>query len=194
MFACEHLPKGAHPQERFFFFCERWQSFHSVLESTSQFISALPDSTLHMIPRGMLPFDLKKTSPSCLSSLDLEGLFRLAELPRLRRWISNWTSLFLGLCCKHHVPCGALSIHHPRLRSSSPPVDFYRHLLDFDSTLGFPGEGPVVRWILFLALAGVDFSHGMLPRNRHDEARAASRSLKPLQTGRPVQTGYQDKP
>ena len=138
-------------------------------------------------PTRDAPLRSQKTSPSCLSSLDLEGLFRLAELPRLRRWISNWTSLFLGLCCKHHVPCGALSIHHPRLRSSSPPVDFYRHLLDFDSTLGFPGEGPVVRWILFLALAGVDFSHGMLPRNRHDEARAASRSLKPLQTGRPVQ-------
>ena len=39
---------------------------------------------------------------SFLSLLDFDGLFRLAELPKLRRWISNWTCLFLGLC--FHLP------------------------------------------------------------------------------------------
>ena len=122
---------------------------------------------------------------SFLRKFDEETLFRLAELPKLRRWISNWILLFLGICTHHHIPCANLQIQHPRLRSSSPPVDFYHHLLDFDSTLGFPGEGPVGRWILLLAVVVV-LSHGMLPRHPEDELRAAKRRQNPLAAGRPV--------
>jgi len=128
--------------------------------------------------------------PSFLDSLDCEGLFKLAEMPPLRRWISNWTSLFLGLCLRHNLRPGTLSIPSPRRRSSLPPVDFYQFLLDFDSTLGFPGEGPSlsIRRLVVLWIWGVFIcSHGMVPRNKDDERRAFSRTSKPLQTGRPVQ-------
>ena len=126
-----------------------------------------------------------------LADLDSDGLFKLAELPRLRRWISNWTSLFLGLCSLHAIPHAALSISNPRFRSSLPPVDFYQHLLEFDATLGYPGEGPHVAvagrfWILIFALCVVS-CHGMLPRHRDDQRRASLRGEKPLFSGRPVQ-------
>jgi hypothetical protein len=74
--------------------------------------------------------------------LDFEGLFRLAELPKTRRWAASWTCLFLGLCALHSLPPAALAIENPCFRSSLPSVDFYQHLLEFDAALGFPGEGP----------------------------------------------------
>jgi len=142
-------------------------------------------------PTRSCPLRESISRPSCLNDLDQEGLFRLAELPRMKRWISNWTSLFLGLCSVHSLRYASLSIPHPRTRSSSPPVDFYHHVLDFDATLGFPGEGPlgVVGFCLGLVVFGllVSYSHGMNPRHRDDERRAAARSVKPLHSGRPVQ-------
>eukprot|EP00435_Cladocopium_sp_Y103_P069119 s624_g32.t1 len=134
-------------------------------------------------------------SPTFMRALDQEGLFRLAELPKMRRWASNWTCLVLGLCTLHSLRMSTLAIDNPRFRSSLPPVDFFHFLLDFDSTLGFPGEGPPTRLIswtwnpislatLFLVLG---LSHGMLPRHRADEQRAAGRQVRPLVAGRPVQ-------
>ena len=128
--------------------------------------------------------------PSFLDFLDLEGLFKLAELPNLRRWISNWTSLFLGLCIRHGLRLGSLSIPNPRRRSVLPPVDFYHFLMEFDATLGFPGEGPILsfcRFLVFWTWGAFICSHGMVPRNREDERRATCRIARPLQTGRPVQ-------
>ena len=122
--------------------------------------------------------------------LDSPGLFRLAELPRCKRWISNWTLLFLGLASRGFCGFCSLSMQSPRFRSPLPPPSFYHHLLDFDSTLGFPGEGPacfVVARSLFLGLVFLCcLSHGMLPRNADDETRAARRVQTPLEAGRPV--------
>ena len=128
--------------------------------------------------------------PSFLDFLDVEGLFKLAEMPPLRRWISNWTCLFLGLCIRHSSRLASLSMPNPRRRSILPPVDFYKFLMDFDSTLGFPGEGPSLGRMFLFALVfsvGVVCSHGMNPRNRDDKRRAELRAAKPLTTGRPVQ-------
>ena len=71
------------------------------------------------------------------SSADLRAL---AGLPRLRRWAANWVRLSLLLSVvRPYKPVG----HRDAARA------FRTYLpspLDFDSTLGFPGEGP---WVVF---------------------------------------------
>ena len=93
-------------------------------------------------PTRSVPLWPTHSGPSILDLLDFEGLFRLAELPKTRRWAASWTCLFLGLCALHSLPPAALAIENPCFRSSLPSVDFYQHLLEFDAALGFPGEGP----------------------------------------------------
>ena len=130
--------------------------------------------------------------PDC--HLEQDGLFNLAEMPRLKRWISNWVALFLGLAFRRNHGFASLALPYYRHRSVLPPVDFYHHILDFDSTLGFPGEGPpskvlfVFRTWIFLALISLTFirSHGMVPRHTEDAKRAATRAAAPLSSGRPV--------
>eukprot|EP00435_Cladocopium_sp_Y103_P014486 s4341_g3.t1 len=136
-----------------------------------------------------VPLRSKRPGASFLSMLDSEELFCLAELPKLRRWISNWTCLFLGLCLRNNFRFGSLQCPSPRFRSPLPPVDFYHHILDFDSTLGFPGEGPprpvgVASFLLWILL--VVGCHGMRPRNKDDERRASLRQPNFLHPGRPV--------
>ncbi|CAE7231757.1 unnamed protein product [Symbiodinium sp. CCMP2456] len=58
----------------------------------------------------------------------------LAALPRLRRWTSNWVRLVLRTCAwQPPLPADRYS-GLPALLYRPPPVDF-------DSSLGFPGEG-----------------------------------------------------
>ena len=125
--------------------------------------------------------------------LSNEGIFKLAELPKLRRWISNWVALFLGICSSHSFDCGSLSKPYIRKRSPLAPSNFYHHILDFDSTLGFPGEGPSralgllgLAWPLVVVWILIPCSHGMRPRNNDDVQRASKRASVPLTSGRPV--------
>ena len=100
--------------------------------------------------------ELRSRSASLgLESWTYEDLYMLALLPRTRRWAANWARLCLLLA-------GSLLLHlsdRSKFRSSSysfqpllsnnqglvndkvgyePPTSVF----DFDSTLGFPGEGP----------------------------------------------------
>ena len=59
-------------------------------------------------------------------------IFSLARIPPLNRWGSNWVRLVLFLVC----PSKVIPFDRSGLR---------RQRMDFDQTLGFPGEGP--RWI-----------------------------------------------
>ena len=100
----------------------------------------------------------------------------LASLPRLRRWSSNWVRLVLRT-----LPWAP---PEPSDRCASRPALLYRPpLLDFDSSLGFPREGPSlpilfrVFGVLFLFGAGVvgapPCRHGPLePRNARDVTRS----------------------
>ncbi len=76
---------------------------------------------------------LREPLPSLgISSMSREEIFQCARLPRTRRWASGWmrlTILLVGFDCMAY---GDKS----RYRSYGP-------LMDFDSTLGFPGEGPL---------------------------------------------------
>ena len=120
-------------------------------------------------------------------SWTLAEIRSLASLPKLRRWASNWARLLL-LVSAYKPP--VLSQHRfagLSFRAFVPPC------LDFDATLGYPGEGPVVWfWVLLLfgfRAKGVSLgeSHGLLPRNAADLARQAKRGRSVLPQGRGVE-------
>ena len=138
-------------------------------------------------------------------SWDCADLFRLSALPKLRRWSSNWVRLTLSLMGPRFLDLTDRSF----FRCSLPwtlcsQMDFAQ--MDFDSTLGFPGEGPSVSllllcWLcccvsgswsvgpscLFGALAMASVSESMLPRNNADLTRQLHRQSRPtLVSGRPV--------
>ena len=137
-----------------------------------------------------------------IASWSLEDLQKLAMMPRLKRWASNWIRLVLLL-----LGPSALDLKDRwKYRSPQFPFGFSRvsdlasvacshmdfSVLDFDSSLGYPGEGPltlgllyIVSWISFSGPVG---SHGvLLPRNAGDLTRQRARGARPpLQEGRPV--------
>ena len=80
--------------------------------------------------------------------LSQNQLYDLACLPRLRRWASNWARLLILLSFPSILQWGdrslyrRTSIHQVRPGfQHSPRLDF--SCMDFDSTLGYPGEGPL---------------------------------------------------
>ncbi len=79
-----------------------------------------------------------------LSSWSRSSLFALARIPSLNRWASNWVRLTLFLvdhACV--IPYDRSGLRRPRL--------------DFDKTLGYPGEGPSWISLCFLGLAWAVF-------------------------------------
>ena len=86
-----------------------------------------------------------------------------------------------------------------RRRQATLSCSLHQVVLDFDSTLGYPGEGPSLFWnppwiflfflflSSFLCSAGARHGRSLQPRNAEDVARAAKRNLGALDTGRPVQ-------
>ena len=139
----------------------------------------------------------------------LDSLYDLAELPKTRRWISNWVRLLLSLCGPSLLNLSNRSVfRRSHLGLWTLPDAFLPLPMDFDSTLGFPGEGPVPYLQPVTILLGL-FSHccsaepgvlgvvvfamapfpadAMFPRNAADLTRQASRQNRPeLQPGRPV--------
>ena len=114
------------------------------------------------------------------------GLAFLASLCNLRRWASNWTRLTLLLSpsiIDFYVDSSCFRSHPiiPTLESE--------WTLDFDSTLGYPGEGPLMLWT-FLILSSVFPVGGAPPagvRKSHgDELRKHQRAGVVLDDGRRV--------
>ena len=137
-----------------------------------------------------------------IQSWPKDAVIRLASLPRLRRWAANWVRLIL-LCLGPH----ALYFHDPSLypRSLPAPSVVAGCQMDFDSTMGFPGEGPfrprswcyLSFWRLSLCLSvlslSLDFrctfwaaAMPMVPRSGADIRRAGARQGIPLLEGRRV--------
>ena len=87
-----------------------------------------------------------------------EAILRDAERPRLRRWAANWCRL-AGLL----VPSLVLGPWpNDCLLDSGRSPHTYGSLLDFDASLGFPGEGPVVVLLGHLSVFGAGLL-SMLP-------------------------------
>ena len=131
----------------------------------------------------------------------LPGLRWLSGLPRTKRWSSNWIRLVLLL--HPHLPAFHVSSESSRIypASYSPdPTQFFQ----FDSSLGFPGEGPGFGFALTLLaschtlpssrtsilllgnLAGVAAAVGRVPvgASHGDRVRQAARSGIELGDGR----------
>ncbi|CAE7840815.1 unnamed protein product [Symbiodinium sp. CCMP2592] len=140
----------------------------------------------HFVPTRLNPGDcptrdLPLPSPldcSFWTSLSRDQLYEGLSQPKLKRWASNWARL---ACLVLQVP-----------PSFSPDLGwrtFSRSSRIFDSTLGFPGEGPFFRvffcWFWVSAVAAP--SHGLRPRNPADEKRSRARAATVLCEGRPVE-------
>ena len=100
--------------------------------------------------------DIPPPTSSLYSGSDAVHLRWIASLAGIRRWSANWIRLSILLC-----PSWIGFFSHPssyrrlgQLLGIDPPL-----LMDFDSTLGFPGEGPMncqlVSWICLLIIFGV---------------------------------------
>ena len=83
-----------------------------------------------------------------LSSWGSDDLELLCKLPRLRRWASNWVRLCLSLCGPVLLSLSDRSLYRQAFSVEvSHVVPALRDpdcSLDFDSSLGFPGEGRVL--------------------------------------------------
>ena len=114
------------------------------------------------IPDAVPGFDFDFSQPLTCTAL--------ASLSNLKRWTSNWLRLALLLSPK------LLDLAtHPSAFRSQPSffVSPSEWSLDFDSTLGYPGEGPSLFWFcccfLFQGIPevfSVGASHGDLQRQR----------------------------
>ena len=76
-----------------------------------------------------------------------DDLFKLSSLGRFRRWVSNWLRICILMCGSQFVSIGDRSTFRspwPAIKKESLFHDSLKDhtSLDFDSTLGFPGEGP----------------------------------------------------
>ena len=136
------------------------------------------------------------------SSFGLEGwcdedLALLATLPRFRRWAANWVRLCILLIGPRVLHFHDASFYPRALPCSSVVAGCQ---MDFDATLGFPGEGPccLLPWCYQLLLLSVlsmslDFRSSfwgaampIVPRSGADWRRAGARRGTPLVDGRRV--------
>ena len=124
---------------------------------------------------------------SIIRECDPQLLFGLFKLRSLRRWASNWARLVLLV-----NPPIAFFLRFPEAcrRHGCLAISLHELLVDFDSSLGYPGEGPASSflpiWILALPFLSVC---GCTPVGRvchGDAARKASRSGIELKEGRRV--------
>ena len=144
----------------------------------------------HYVPTRLNPGDcptrdLHLPEP-CDSSfwgrLSLDELYEGLSGLKLRRWASNWVRL---VCLVAGPP--------PSFRPSLGWRAYHVASRGFDSTLGFPGEGPFFRvfWVLWwfgvCCLAVEESSHVLRPRHAADRERSLARSTVVLAEGRPVE-------
>eukprot|EP00435_Cladocopium_sp_Y103_P063603 s567_g25.t1 len=88
-------------------------------------------------------------------SLDLSTwtdneVYVLSELPKTKRWASLWVRFILRLMGPGVLYLSDRSIYRQTSLSSSERRGFAEVQYSFDSSLGFPGEGPVVGFSLSL--------------------------------------------
>ena len=76
-----------------------------------------------------------------LEEWDTDQLYSLAAIPKSRRWASNWVRLVLCVLGPNVLGLSDRSVFR-QLGSKFSLSDNAKHTLDFDCTLGFPGEGP----------------------------------------------------
>ena len=72
-----------------------------------------------------------------------EEIFDLASLPKVRRWAANWMRLVIAVLGPKVLYLHRRDLYRQKtIRSGALEEEFRKHRFEFDSTLGFPGEGP----------------------------------------------------
>ena len=89
-------------------------------------------------PTRSVPLRSSRCGLSFLSRLGPDGIFQLAELSRMRRWIANWTALLLGLCVQQSLRLGSFQTDQPRFRSPLPSCGLLSSHLGFRLNPRFP--------------------------------------------------------
>ena len=88
---------------------------------------------------------LRSPVPGFLSEhWDVDDIYALSSLPKSKRWASNWIRLALMLLGPEALRIPDRSIYR-QIHRSEAMISASSQLhssLDFDATLGFPGEGP----------------------------------------------------
>ena len=92
-----------------------------------------------------------------LSSWSSPDLFKLSLLGRYRRWTSNWLRLCIMLMGPSFIHIGDRSLYpvpwdRTKKASLIPGLSCDHGSLDFDASLGFPGEGPLTWLIWFFSV------------------------------------------
>jgi len=115
-------------------------------------LNVADDPTRDQIVRAALPgLDL--------DAWDNEALFKLAALPKMKRWASNWTVLVLKVLGSRCLFLSDRSVFRrgALCNRAAQAMPFIK--MEFDATLGFPGEGPMdfppISWLSsFFKFAG----------------------------------------
>ena len=85
-----------------------------------------------------------------------DDLFDLAKIPKLKRWASNWVRLCLLIGGRAMLNLSDRNLFRQgNVLPSRTKTNLSHDSLEFDSTLGFPGEGPppcTILWISSLIL------------------------------------------
>ncbi|CAE7435814.1 unnamed protein product [Symbiodinium microadriaticum] len=146
----------------------------------------------HYAPTRLNPADDPTRDQPCRSAagLQLAGLCSpqlLVVFSGLTKPRANWLRLFLVLGDPRSSAKRRLEALLDLPSLPCCPAEADHSVLDFDATLGYPGEGPAWIWLclFFLSLRLTDSALG--PRDAGDRHRMRNRASS-LQVGRPVQT------
>ena len=83
------------------------------------------------------------------SAMSRDELFDLAAFPKLRKWASNWARLILRVLGLKALHFANRAVYRLPLPIKDAPCHACPHdALDFDATLGYPGEGPQPFFVL----------------------------------------------
>ena len=130
----------------------------------------------------------EKAVCSIMDGLSVQEIAAVASIRGLRRWAANWARLVLLTC-----PGLVDFLLRPGRRHPNLPISPREWFMDFDATLGYPGEGPLrLPFALFLLLLICQASLWIVlaaPRGsfRHgDDDRKARRTGLQLGDGRRV--------
>jgi hypothetical protein len=73
-----------------------------------------------------------------------DELYMLSELPRVKKWASIWMRMVLRLLGPGCLYLADRSLYRQSKLSNKQCTGFRHDVMDFDSSLGFPGEGPAI--------------------------------------------------
>ena len=106
-------------------------------------------------PTRSVPLRTPCSDKPAFQTLPISELYGLSKLPKSKRWAANWVALVIGLSCRGFLSIPGTSPDGWRMRSSQLPIGFHEFSMDFDSTLGYPGEGRGSGFLLFFWISSL---------------------------------------